>query len=118
MRASPLDLGDLAHDEDRRLDAALQQRPGDDEAVPSVVPSSAEDRDVARFEILERGLHRRHDLPSGILHEDNARDADVFYRAAVGFAHLRAGENAHAGFGRIVGRARLIRRLRTRSGGV
>ena len=61
---------------------------------------------MARLEVFERGLHRRHHLPSGVLHQDDARNADVFYRAAVGFAHLRAGENAHAGFGRIVGERR------------
>ena len=44
---------------------------------------------------VERRLHRRHDLPAGVLHQHDRRDADVVDRAPIGLAHLLAVEHSH-----------------------
>ena len=91
-----LDLGDAADQEHRHRRAALQQRARHDEAVAAVVAAPAEDGDAAVEQVVEERLHRRHDLPAGVLHQHERRDADVLDGAAIGFAHLLGVEDSHA----------------------
>ncbi len=86
---------DAPEQEHRRLDAALDQRPRDDEAVAAVVPAAAQHRDVAGQQVVERRFHRRDRLPPGVLHQDDRRDTDVLDRAAIGLAHLLCVEHPH-----------------------
>ena len=65
-----LDLAHLSDDEDGCLDAALMQRARDDEAVAAVVPLATNDGHAAFGEVLIERLHRRHDLPAGVFHQD------------------------------------------------
>ena len=90
-------VGERADDEHRRVDAALQQRPGDDEAVAAVVAAAAQHRHAPVEPRLVGRLHRRHDLAAGVLHQHQRRDADVFDREAIGLAHLRGVEDSHSG---------------------
>ena len=96
VRASPRTSRERADDEDRGVDAALQQRPRDDEAVAAVVAAPAQDGD-APVELRFVGrLDGGHDLAAGVLHQHERRNADVFDGEPVGLAHLRGGENSHA----------------------
>ena len=65
-----LDIGDLADDEHRHLDAALLQGAGDHEPIAAVTALAADDRDLALGEILKKRFHRRHHLAAGVFHED------------------------------------------------
>ena len=82
-------LGDAADEEHRDVDAALQQRPGDDEAVAAVVAAPAQDGDLALDQVAVDRLDRRDHLAAGVFHQHERRDADLFDRPAVGFPHLR-----------------------------
>ena len=62
VRASPRTSASAADDEDRGVDAALEQRPRDDEAVAAVVAAAAEHRDPPVEPRLVRRLHGRDDL--------------------------------------------------------
>ena len=66
VRASPRTSAHAAQQEDGRLDAALDERARDDEAVAAVVAAPAQHAHVARREVLERRLHRRDRLASGV----------------------------------------------------
>ena len=100
VRASPRTSRERADHEHRRVDAALQQRPRDHEAVAAVVAAAAQDGDAAVELRLVGRLHRRHHLAAGVLHQHERRNADVFDREAVGLAHLRGVEDSHqAGYG-------------------
>ncbi len=103
-------VGDASHEEHRHVDAALQERAGDDEAVAAVVAAAAQDGDLPLEEIAVHGFHRRHDLASGVLHEDERRDADLIDRPAIGLAHLRGVQYSHGG-GRYAYSSRLIATL-------
>ena len=84
-----------ADDEDGALDATLQERARHDEAVAPVVAAAAEHGDAALEALLIARLDRRDDLASGILHQDERRDADLFNGVAIGLAHLRGVEDSH-----------------------
>ena len=88
-------FGDFADQERRDVDAALQQRARDDEAVAAVVAAAAQHGDAQVAEVGERRLDGRHDLAAGVLHQDDRGDADVVDGAAVGFPHLAAVEDSH-----------------------
>ena len=88
-------VGDRADDEHRGVDAALEQRARDDEAVAAVVAAAAQHRHAAVETRLVRGLDRRHHLAAGVLHQDERGDADLFDGVAVGVAHLRGIQNSH-----------------------
>ena len=90
------DLRDHTQDEHRDVDAAVDERAGDHESVTTVVAPSAQDGDMPLRKVLEAGLHGGDHLPAGILHEHNRRNPDLFYRAAIGLAHLAAVENPHS----------------------
>ena len=88
-------VGDAADQEHRHVDAALQQRARDDEAVAAVVAAAAEHGDLPLEQIAVHRLHRRHHLAAGVLHQHERRDADVVDRAAIGFAHLGGVQDTH-----------------------
>ena len=88
-------VADAAEQEDGRLDAALRQRPRDDEAVAAVVAAPAQHADPARGEVLERRLHRRDRLAAGVLHQHDRGQADFVDRLPVGFPHLLRIQHAH-----------------------
>jgi len=89
------DLGDAAKQEHRGVDAALHERPRDHEVVAAVAAPTADDGDTTRRQVLERGLHGRHGLTSGILHQHDRRNSDVLDRAAIRLAHLFGIEHSH-----------------------
>ncbi len=88
-------VADAAEQKDGGLDAALRERPRDDEAVAAVVAAAAQDADLARGEILEGPLHGRHRLAPRILHEHDRGQADLVDRHPVGLAHLLRVQNSH-----------------------
>jgi hypothetical protein len=90
------DAAERPDDEDRGVDAALQQRAGDDEAVAAVVARAAQHGHGALGQVVEDGLHRGHHLASRVLHQHDAGDPDLLDGATVGVAHLRAGQDSHA----------------------
>ena len=73
VRASPRIVGDRADDEHRRVDPALQQRAGDDEAVAAVVAAAAEHRHPAVEVRLVGGFDRGHHLAAGVLHQHRVK---------------------------------------------
>jgi len=83
------DLGDAANQKDRHGNAALRQRPRDDESIASIVAAAAQHADMALGQIRVHRFHRGDGLASGVLHEDERRDADVFDGAPIRVAHLR-----------------------------
>ena len=89
------DVGRGADDEDLHVDAALPEHARHDEPVAAVVAAAAEHRDARLAQVVERGLHRRHDLPAGVLHQHDRRDADLLDRPAIGLAHLVGVQDAH-----------------------
>ena len=89
-------VGHAPEQEHCRVDAALHERAGDHEAVAAVVAAAAYDGDAARRQVVERGLHGRHGLTAGVLHQHDRRNADVFDRAAIRLAHLFGVEHSHA----------------------
>jgi hypothetical protein len=62
-------LGQGANHEHRRIDAALQQGPRDDEAVAAVVPVAAEHGHAAVEARLVGCLYRGHHLTTGVFHQ-------------------------------------------------
>ena len=60
MRASPRTSATRPIRKTDDVDAALQQRPRDDEAVAAVVAAAAEDGDLALRQVAVHRLHRRH----------------------------------------------------------
>ena len=92
-----LDLGDPAHEEDRCLDPALIQRPGDDEAIAAVVALARDDGDATFGEIVVERLQRGHHLPAGVLHQHDRRDADIVDGGPIGLPHLRRVQDPHSG---------------------
>jgi len=88
-------VGQHANHEDGRLDAVLEQRPRDDEAVATVVTATAENGDAAIQLRLVRGFDGGDDLPAGVLHQDERRNADLVDGVAIGFSHLRGGQDSH-----------------------
>ena len=98
IKPAPCVTANVGHgpdDEHQRLDTALQQRSRDNEAVATVVATPAEDGHPPLEPRLERCFNGRDDLASGVLHQHQGRDADVFNREPVGFAHLRGSQNSH-----------------------
>src|SRR5687768_16018802 len=91
------DVGDPSHQEHRYGDTALNEGAGNHEAVTAVIAAAAQHRDLPLEQIAVHGLHGRHDLPAGVLHEHQRRDADLFDRPAVGFAHLSGVQDPHRG---------------------
>ena len=91
------DVGNRADDEDRGIDAALDQRPRHDESVAAVVAASAQHTDASVEPCFVRGLHRRDDLPARVLHQHQRRYSDFFDGVAIGLAHLRGSEDPHHG---------------------
>ena len=81
-------VGNPSNQEHGHIGAALDQRPGDDEAVAAVVAAAAEYGDLAIEEVAVDGLHRRGRLPAGVFHQHERGDADLFDRAAIRVAHL------------------------------
>ena len=79
----------------RDVDAALRQRPRDDEAVAAVVAAAAQHGDLPLEQIAVHRLHRGDRLAAGVLHQDERRDADVVDRPAIGLAHLGGVQYAH-----------------------
>ena len=77
------------------VDAALQERPRDHEAVAAVVAAAAQHGDAPAQLRLVRRLDGGHDLAAGVFHQHERRNADVFDGEPIGLAHLRGGENAH-----------------------
>ncbi len=116
MRASPRTSASAPIDEDRGVDAALQQRARDDEAVAAVVAAAAQHGDAAVEPRLVRGLDGGHDLAAGVLHQHERRDADVLDGEAIGLAHLRGVEDAHRGAA--VGRRQRVDGANVRYAGV
>src|SRR6185503_8907019 len=88
-------LGHPANQEHRHRHAALQQRPGDDEAVAAVVAAAAQHRHLPLRQVAVDRLDRRHRLAPGVLHQHERGDADVLDRAAIGFFHLGGVQNSH-----------------------
>ena len=102
VRASPRTSATLPIRNTDDVDAALQQRARDDETVAAVVAAAAQDGHLALGEIAVDGFDRRHDLPAGVLHQHERRNADLFDRPAVGFAHLcRVQDPAHSNRSRL-----------------
>ena len=99
VRASPRTSASGTDDEDGRLDAALEQRARDDEAVAAVVAAAAEHRDPAIELRLVGGFDGGDDLPAGVLHQHERRDADLVDGVAIGLAHLRGGQDSHLEYG-------------------
>ena len=92
----PAHVGDRTEQDDERLHAALRQRASDDEAVSAVAAAAAQDGHASGERILEGCLDRRDDLPPGVLHQHERRNADVFDRPAIRLAHLLRVEYPHA----------------------
>ena len=46
-------------------------------------------------QVVVHRFDRRHDLPAGVLHQHERRDADLVDRAPIGFAHLRGVQDSH-----------------------
>src|SRR5205814_7210690 len=88
-------VGNPSNQEHGHIGAALDQRPGDDEAVAAVVAAAAEYGDLAIEEVAVDGLHRRGRLPAGVLHQHERGDADLFDRAAIRVAHLGRVQYTH-----------------------
>ena len=91
----PAHVGHASQQEHRCVDAALHERAGDHEPVAAVVATAADDADAARRQVVERGLHGRHGLTAGVLHQHDRRNADVLDRAAIRLAHLFGVEHSH-----------------------
>src|SRR5262249_25650220 len=89
------DVGHAADQKDRDVDAALGERPRDDEAVAAVVAAAAQHGDLPIGQIGVHRLHGRHRLAAGVLHQHQRRNADVVDRATVRLAHLGAVQNPH-----------------------
>ena len=89
------DLGHAAEKKDTHVDATLNERPRDDEAVAAVVAPSAQDANLAGRQIVVRRLHRRHRLTAGVFHQHDRWDADLFCRPSIGIAHLSCVEHTH-----------------------
>ena len=62
-------VGDRSDHEHRCVDAPLEQRARDDEAVAAVVATSAEHCHAPVETRLVRGLDRRHHLAAGVFHQ-------------------------------------------------
>ena len=78
----------------------LRQHAGDDESVAPVAAAPAQDGHAPAIPLREPRFDRAGHGTTGVLHEDDRRNADLVDRAAVGIAHLGGIENAHRGFGR------------------
>ncbi len=72
-----LESGRLADQHDRDGDVALEQRARDDESVAAVVAAAADHRDPHRRQRFERRFHGGDDLPAGVLHQHDRRQADL-----------------------------------------
>ena len=84
-----------ADEEDGHVDAALQQGACDHEAVAAIVAAPAQHRHLMLVKVAMNGFHGRDDLAPRILHEHQRRDADLFDRPAIRFAHLRGIQHSH-----------------------
>ena len=90
------DLGHQTDQEDRSLDATLDQRSRHHEAIAAVVAADAQDGYAAFGEVVVHRFHGGYDLTAGIFHEHERRNADLFNRLPIGFAHLCGIQDAHA----------------------
>ena len=77
----------------RRRESCVQL-PRDHQAIAAVVALPAEHHDALFAERSEPFGQELDDAMSGILHEDDSRDAG-FHRPLVHFAHFRRGQNFH-----------------------
>ena len=96
VRASPRTSATLAEQEHGDVDAALDQRARDDEAVAAVVAAAAQHGDAAarRRSSKVASIAATTWRPAFSISTIDG-NADLVDRAAIGFAHLRAVEDAH-----------------------
>src|SRR5690606_27900201 len=90
-----LHVRDAPDDKHRYVADTLEQRARDHEAVAAVVAAAGDDRHTPELHLRERGLDGRNDLPPGVLHEHERRDAQVVDGRAIGLAHLFRCEHTH-----------------------
>jgi hypothetical protein len=88
-------VGNAAQQVDDRLDAALRQGARHHEAVATIVTAAAQHADATRGQVVEGGLHRRHRLAPGVLHQHDRGDADLVDRLPISLAHLLRIQNPH-----------------------
>jgi hypothetical protein len=74
---------------------ALDQRPCDHESVTAVVASAAQHGHTSLEQIGVDGLDGRDHLPACVFHQHERRNANLFNRAAISFAHLRGIQDTH-----------------------
>src|SRR5439155_25007315 len=77
-------LRHTSEQEDRHVDAALQERARHYKAVAAVVAATTKNSDVPLDKILVNRLDGGDDLPSGVLHQDERRNPDVFDGPTIG----------------------------------
>ena len=89
-------VGDAADEKHRDVDAALHQRPRDDEAVAAVVAAAAEHGDaaLARDRAYIASIAATTWRPAFSISTSDGMPMSSI-GAAVGFAHLRGVENSH-----------------------
>ena len=93
--ADRLQVADVAEQEHGHVSAPLAERTRHHEPVTAVVASPAQDGHAPLEQVRMRRLDRRHDLTTGILHQHERRNTDVFDGPSIGLAHLARVKNAH-----------------------
>ena len=67
----------------------------EDAADLDIIAAAAQDGDTAVQLRFEGRLDGRDDLPAGVLHQHERRNADFLDGVSIGFAHLRGSQDPH-----------------------